>query len=263
MPESLAPQDVSALVQERDRYRRYLARLEERAGEANPRAYRRLKAEYEEKLNAIGEELARHADAIRAALREAEGARAGLEARRLEKGDELDEARLRHEVGEYGDEKEWKAIERRLAKERQDLDEAVERQSREVASLTELLEHIEVAAVPGAPGQAPPEEATVAGQPPSHLEPAAASGAGRAAAEPDEMAAASRRLGLEFLESLELPEQEEEEAEQPEQEEPATPPLLGQRASGQTDTILCPRCAAPNDPAEWYCVECGEELPAG
>ncbi len=38
--------------------------------------------------------------------------------------------------------------------------------------------------------------------------------------------------------------------------------FLEQHGSGTRQTIICPHCSAANDPAEWYCTECGEELPA-
>lgn len=38
--------------------------------------------------------------------------------------------------------------------------------------------------------------------------------------------------------------------------------FLEEKGRGQTQTVICPHCSAANDPAEWYCTECGEELPA-
>jgi hypothetical protein len=38
--------------------------------------------------------------------------------------------------------------------------------------------------------------------------------------------------------------------------------FLEKHGSGTPQTIICPHCSAANDPAEWYCTECGEELPA-
>jgi hypothetical protein len=57
---------------------------------------------------------------------------------------------------------------------------------------------------------------------------------------------------LAFLESLSLGNTEEAESFT----------FLEQRGSGTPQTIICPHCSAANDPAEWYCTECGEELPA-
>ena len=59
---------------------------------------------------------------------------------------------------------------------------------------------------------------------------------------------------LAFLESLSLGGGEEGEGD--------SFSFLEQHGSGTPQTIICPHCAAANDPAEWYCTECGEELPA-
>lgn len=58
---------------------------------------------------------------------------------------------------------------------------------------------------------------------------------------------------LAFLESLSLSGGEEKEE---------SFSFLEQHGSGSARTIVCPHCSAANDPAEWYCTECGEELPA-
>jgi hypothetical protein len=79
-------------------------------------------------------------------------------------------------------------------------------------------------------------------------EPAAA--ADPAAAEPESAAAVSDELA--FLESLSLGGNKETESFS----------FLEDRGSGTPGTIICPHCSAANDPAEWYCTECGEELPA-
>ncbi|UCF18303.1 MAG: zinc ribbon domain-containing protein [Gemmatimonadota bacterium] len=57
---------------------------------------------------------------------------------------------------------------------------------------------------------------------------------------------------LAFLESLSLSGGEDTESFS----------FLEQHGSGTPQTIICPHCSAANDPAEWYCTECGEELPA-
>jgi len=63
---------------------------------------------------------------------------------------------------------------------------------------------------------------------------------------------------LAFLESLSLG---GGAAEAP-KGDPESFTFLEQHGSGTPQTIICPQCSAANDPAEWYCTECGEELPA-
>ncbi len=60
---------------------------------------------------------------------------------------------------------------------------------------------------------------------------------------------------LAFLESLSLGNEAEESGTD-------TFSFLEQHGRGTPQTIICPHCSAANDPAEWYCTECGEELPA-
>lgn len=280
--------EVAQLLRQREQYRVFLQRLEERAADAHPRAYERVKADYEGKLRAITEKLATHVDALRQAIEETEAAVTDLEVRRDAKVEELEEAKLRHEVGEYADEKEWRAVERKLQKELQELEASLDAQRTLALNLAEVLEQVE-AEVAGGAGRAaapPPATGTDPGarpvrrvrepgrvtedtpepEPPPPPEtparPAAAPVTGRGGAR-DEVEE------LRFLESLSLDAEaapEEEEAGVP---EPAAPPadaplaFLGQRATGRPETVICPRCSAANDPAEWYCVECGEELPAG
>ncbi len=72
------------------------------------------------------------------------------------------------------------------------------------------------------------------------------------AAPPQEAEGDSVGDELAFLESLSLSSSDEEHSFS----------FLEQHGSGTPQTIICPHCSAANDPAEWYCTECGEELPA-
>lgn len=292
--------EVAALIQQREQYRAFLVRLEERGGEANPRAYERVKKDYETKLRALSEKLVGHVETVRQALEDAEASVTDLEVRRDAKAEELEEARLRHSVGEFAEEKEWKAVERKLAKELQELEGAVDKGGRAVANLSEILEQIEAESKAGAKtegtakakGKAaapPPGAAEAPGKPgrrvrapgqivsdtppePASDEPELAdlSALDLAAAPPGPGASKGKGKGgqaddeLEFLESLSLAPGEPEEREEGASDRAASPlSFLSKKASGRTETIICPRCSAANDPAEWYCVECGEELPAG
>ncbi|MGH7545383.1 MAG: hypothetical protein ACREKI_04290, partial [Gemmatimonadota bacterium] len=134
---------MAALLNEREQYRAFLVRLEERADKSNPRAYEKVKKDYEAKLQALGVKLVKHVEAVQTALEDAEAAVTDLEVRRDAKAEELQEARIRHSVGEFGDEKEWKAVERKLTKEYDDLEKQVEQKKAAVTNLTEALEQID------------------------------------------------------------------------------------------------------------------------
>jgi hypothetical protein len=284
--------EVAQLLRQREQYRLFLERLEERAADAHPRAYERVKADYEGKLRAITEKLATHVDALRQAIEETKTAVTDLEVRRDAKREELEEAKLRREVGEFADEKEWRAVERRLQRELQELEASLDAQRTLALNLAEVLEQVEAevaggagrsaapaAAAPSATGTDPGAKPVRRVREPGRLtedtpepegEPAPERRPRPAAERPARPAAREEVEELRFLESLSLDAEalpdEEAESEVP---EPAAPPadaplaFLGQSGTGRPETVICPRCSAANDPAEWYCVECGEELPAG
>lgn len=289
--------EVAALLKQREQYRAFLVRLEERADKANPRAYETVKRDYEAKLKALGEKLVKHVEAVRQALLDSEAALTDLEVRRDAKHEELEEARLRHSVGEYGDEKEWRSVERKLNKEFEEFEKQIEQTTATVANLTEVLEQIEAesrgrAAAPAKPRAsrpplriAPEPVADPAGEdepkdkpvrrvrtPGQQVTETPVHGVDLGSLEGLELDPSPPARGdaesdeLKFLESLSLaPEPAlDEDVERGDVAAESGPlSFLSKKAKGRTETIICPRCSAANDPAEWYCVECGEELPAG
>lgn len=281
--------EVSALLHQREQYRAFLVRLQERGDAANPRAFEKVRKDYEAKLHALGEKLVKHVEAVQKALEDAEAAVTDLEVRRDAKSEEVEEAKLRYSVGEFGDEKEWKAVERKLTKELEELEKQVEQKKAAVTNLTEALEQIEReskgdAKRPAKPAipklEAEPEEREKAGRrvraPGQIVTDTPIHGVTLPGGEDDELggldlAAAPGRVKdsstdeLKFLESLSLaPGKDDEQAKPPPKEVEGHLGFLGgKKGKGRTETVICPRCSAANDSAEWYCVECGEELPAG
>lgn len=290
--------EVTALLEQREQYREFLVRLEERADKSNPRAYEKVRQDYEKKLHDLGLKLVKHVEAVQKALEDAEAAVTDLEVRRDAKAEEVEEAKLRRSVGEFGDEKEWKTVERKLTKELEDLEKQVAQKTSAVANLTEALEQIDReakgdakrAASPAAPderektgrrvrtpGQQIVTETPIHGvklpgfeeDPLGGLDlspgPAKTGGKGKGGGG-GSGGSGSGTDELEFLESLSLSPSaaDDEQAKPPPKEvERQVGFLGGKKGKGRTETIICPRCSAANDPAEWYCVECGEELPAG
>jgi hypothetical protein len=287
--------EIAALLKQREQYRAFLVKLEERAGEANPRAYETVKQDYESKLKALGAKLVKHVEAVRQALVDSEAAVTDLEVRRDAKHEELEEARLRHSVGEYGDDKEWRSVERKLTKEFDDFEKQIEQKKATVANLQEVLEQIE-AESRGRPAPEPKAKAAPKPAPELEVDTTAITGEPKekqrrvrtpgqqvtetpvhgvdvghldeldlAAAPPARADAGTDEL--KFLESLSLTPGPDADEETPSSEVASAKPgplsFLSKKAKGRTETIICPRCSAANDPAEWYCVECGEELPAG
>lgn len=365
--------EVDQLLKDREKYESWLERLEAQRGEASSRAYERVRVDYQQRLEDVLRRLKSHSESIKGKLADLAQQKARLEKERSGRTEELDEARLRHLVGEYGDDSDWQELEGRLQgalNETQTRIDDVEGEVRRLDEIMGLVErpvekparpsrvetppephHVEMPSQPVGVEEPPEEERvevsderepvraveerpvtatlppeiievaeeesfeeeaaveSAAPEPFIEEEPAAepmpeppprepprprepeVSGAGsgrgeeeylslgdlvledsdlddvlseRAQAEPEKRAepepsaAAESEEGgevgdeLAFLESLSLGADEESEGFS----------FLEQRGSGTPQTIICPHCSAANDPAEWYCTECGEELPA-
>lgn len=360
--------DVDQLLKDRERYESWLKRLEAQKAEASSRAYERVRGDYQQRLEDVLRRLKGHSESIKGKLTDLAQRAASLEKEHTGRSEELDEARLRHLVGEYGDDKDWQELEQRLLGALHETEAQIDEVRGEVRRLEEIVVVVErppekpakppevekpleaekapeperveqwldtapveepeepeqVVAVEERPvtSTLPPEvieiaeevaeeapteeeapveslalepevEEAPAGEPPSprpEPEPARppkreVAGAGTrggdegylslgelvledsdldgvlgepAGAQPETPAEPQAQEGgevgdeLAFLESLSLGADEESEGFS----------FLEQRGSGTPQTIICPHCSAANDPAEWYCTECGEELPA-
>jgi hypothetical protein len=97
-----APSVVERLLEQQRQYQDWLEKLEEEAAGAAPsHVTRRVHADYAARLDEVTKELAEHEDGVRAALAEAETRSEGLTRQHTERTDELSEARLRRQVGEF------------------------------------------------------------------------------------------------------------------------------------------------------------------
>jgi hypothetical protein len=293
--------EVDQLLKDREKYEAWLNRLEsEKRGASGP-AYEKVRGDYQQRLEEVLEKLKAHSESIQGKLKGLENKVAEVDSQRSGRSEKLDEAQLRRSVGEFEDEKEWTKLESKLVGSLKESEKELETVRAEIGRLEEIVAQVKGAeARPAAkPEPAPepepepepvavePEPVTVASEPePVAPEPAAArSGDGLGddeglisleelvlededmkevsvkaeptAAEPSSIEKAESAEGgvgdeLAFLESLSLGGNEE----------PESFTFLEQRGSGTPQTIICPHCSAANDPAEWYCTECGEELPA-
>ncbi|MGD8868195.1 MAG: hypothetical protein PVI01_11205 [Gemmatimonadales bacterium] len=365
--------EVDQLLKDREKYESWLGRLEARKGEASSRAYERVRGDYQQRLDDVLRRLKGHSESISGKLADLAQQKARLEKERSGRTEELDEARLRHLVGEYGDDRDWQELEGRLQGALKETETRIDELQGEVLRLEEIIglverpvekparpTHVETPAEPTRieeppaakqvesqeqrePARTVEERPVTATLPPEIIEAAeeessdaeaavesvsaeppieetppaepmpepprrepprarqpevAEAGAGRgdegylslgdlvledsdldevlserAQVQPekrtepessavpeeakegaDEGAEEGAEVGdeLAFLESLSLGADEESEGFS----------FLEQRGSGTPQTIICPHCSAANDPAEWYCTECGEELPA-
>jgi nicotinamide mononucleotide adenylyltransferase len=214
---------VEKLLEQRRLIQDWLAKLETDAEAMPAHVVERVRNDYRARLNEVLAELAEHTDTIRQGLGEAQSRHDMLEEQQKARRDELAEARLRKQVGEF-DEGRFKEINARLKAGVDELTRELAASLRDIERYEEILELIE--------------------------EP-------RAAAEPGrESEAAAAQAGEEAAEAEPAPEAEEEEEEEaeeleeggleaPGEEEPAAPEVPAASAAAPA----APAAAAAEAPA--------------
>lgn len=158
-PANAAADGVQELVSQREQLRAWIAKLDEVQTGAPSRVAERVRADYEERLRRVTDELSAHGEEIQRALEEQRQELAAAEERRARAADALEETRLRHLIGEL-DEGAWDQARLPLEAEAAAADEAVARAQGEVERLAALSGDVAGGATPGAeePEAAPPVE---------------------------------------------------------------------------------------------------------
>ncbi|MFL5382609.1 MAG: hypothetical protein ACJ8GN_08875 [Longimicrobiaceae bacterium] len=166
-PANAASDGVHELVQQREQLRGWIARLDEVQTDAPSRVAERVRADYQERLRRVMEELSTHGEEIQRALEEQRHELAAAEERRARAADALEETRLRHLIGEL-DEGAWDSARLPLEAEAAAADEAVRRAQGEVERLAALSGDVAGGATPGAedPEAAPAVETEPAAEGP-------------------------------------------------------------------------------------------------
>jgi hypothetical protein len=153
---------VEALLEERNRYQMWLARLDQAGSSAPPSVRDRIRDDYHHRLGEVIEQLRSHAAAVADQLAALLARQAELRQRESAAQETLAEAELRHAVGEY-DTGEWDRVrgenERVLLGVREDL-------SRVGDDIDRLREVQELISAPAAPSPAPPAPQAAAPAPP-------------------------------------------------------------------------------------------------
>lgn len=103
---SAVPAEIRELLEQRATYREWIRKLEEMSARARPEVQERVRSDYRERLAGVEERLAAHDSELRSTLQERQEALAELESSREKRVAALEEAELRHAVGEY-DEEAW------------------------------------------------------------------------------------------------------------------------------------------------------------
>jgi hypothetical protein len=286
---SKAPSVVERLLEQQRQYQDWLEKLEEEAAGAAPtHVARRVHADYAARLDEVTKELGEHEDGVRAALAEAEARSEGLTKQHTDRTDELSEARLRRQVGEF-DEEQYEEIAARCKSALTDLSKELATVERDIDRYEEILTLIR-----GVPEK---KAASVFEAPPPPEPPPPAPPAPEPRAQPAEPARARVSQPqmqvdeLAFLRSLtggaakgepprveparpepprpEVVKAEEPPAPEPRRPERPQPPAAeskdrrlpeGRESEGGTKTLVCTECGTKNLPSEWYCEKCGAEL---
>ena len=170
---------VESLLDERRQYQAWLEKLAVPGAAGAPSlVVERVRADYESRLDNVTRQLARHEGDLQTALAEAALRRDLAAGQRTARQDALTEAVLRHEVGEYGDEK-FAALSSEQASFLAQLAEEIESADRDITRLEEVLGLIarvlpeSVSAAPSVP-DAPSVPAWPAVAPAAPFTPAAA-----------------------------------------------------------------------------------------
>jgi len=159
-PANAGSDGVQELVRQREQLRGWIAKLDEVQTGAPSRVAERVRADYQERLRRVTEELSAHGEEIQRALEEQRQELAAAQERRARAADALEETRLRHLIGEL-DEDAWDQARLPLEAETAAADEAVTRAQGEVERLATLSGEVAGGATPGAedPEAAPAAEA--------------------------------------------------------------------------------------------------------
>jgi hypothetical protein len=135
---------VHDLIRLREQLTSWIARLDEVGGQANTRAAERIRADYVGRLQRVNEDLASHRGEIEADLERFRATLAEAEQQRLAAADEMDEASLRHLIGEL-DERAWEEARPALEERVRGAEDAVSGAREEVMRLETLAADIESA----------------------------------------------------------------------------------------------------------------------
>ena len=273
---SKARPDLKTLLAERQTVTQWLARLSQADDGASDLVRSKVRADYETRLAAVSKQLEGFADELRAALSKETAKQATLS----KKGDSADtrlgEAKLRHAVGEYDDDR-WNKIRSEIQGELEKARQELKVVKVEVARLKDVLSSIDKT----------PEDDRVSL---AELEPDSLGDEGELEIIQTEDAGKKKRPSgqteafdeLEFLKKVapegtrrrsgasfkpavpdDLPEITTEPPEPTVTEPEEIPEMVPKDDDDEVrKTLKCVECGVMNRPTEWYCESCGAELAA-
>jgi len=157
---------VERLIEQRRQYQDWLAKLDADAATAAPsHVADKVREDYAARLESVMQELGQHEDGLRQALMDTAAQVEELVQERQARTDELAEARLRRQVGEFTEDR-FEEVQERCKSALADLTKEIATNERDIERLEEVLALIQGKAVEEPPFAAAPPPAPPAPQPP-------------------------------------------------------------------------------------------------
>ena len=165
---------VERLIEQRRQYKDWLAKLDADAAAAAPsHVTDKVREDYAARLESVMQELRQHEDGVRQALMETASHVEELVQERQARTDELSEARLRRQVGEFSEDR-FEEVQERCKAALADLTKEIATNERDIERLEEVLALIQGKPADEPPLAAAPPPTPPAPQPPRVEPPAAA-----------------------------------------------------------------------------------------
>ena len=251
---------ISELLDERKKLEQWLTKLERAADKKKSGVADKVRQDYQQRLDEVTGELGQFGDGLREQRDTHAKALDKLREQEAERSEEMAEAELRHEVGEY-DSSTWarkkSSINEKLASIQKDIAEA----EKNLASVEDVLaaltaEPEDEEEVEPEPEPEPPEEDE------EEEEPVKPRSKGKKKDQPelgdelaflksvteDERGGPSPKRASGAVARPPMAEDEKKSIEK------SRPSVVNQR------TLKCKECGSMNLPTEWYCEKCGAEL---
>ncbi len=139
--DSVIPSQVRELIKESQKIDGWVTRLADHASDAREEVVDKVRQDYLVRLQAVNGQLAEHRVSLAETLEARRSEVESLRADRDEHAAELEEAKLRHAVGEYGD-SEWKKRRVDVEQTLEDLDGLLGLEEESVSQLTDIIGRI-------------------------------------------------------------------------------------------------------------------------
>jgi chromosome segregation ATPase len=136
--EQIIPAAIGELLDQRATYQGWLDKLERKRGNASPDVYKKVMADYRERLDQVEDELTGHRTELEATLDEHRDRVEKFEEERSQRSAELEEVELRYAVGEF-EEDEWDRLKGEYLAELNTTSERLSEEQDAVRRLEEVL----------------------------------------------------------------------------------------------------------------------------